>query len=96
MLPLDRASIRAASFRCAFSTGECTSILIDQYRSRLPGNGLLLFFGGDDFDQALPRARSIADRLEEQPHLNPNSVTMEFALRDPDGYFVMISALAAT
>ena len=60
-----------------------------------PGNGLLLFFRVDDFDMALKRARALGARLEEEPHLNPNTGTMEFALRDPDGYYVMISALSA-
>jgi catechol 2,3-dioxygenase-like lactoylglutathione lyase family enzyme len=58
-----------------------------------PGNGLLLFFRVDDFDQALPRARALETRLEEEPSLNPSTGTMEFALRDPDGYYVMVSAL---
>jgi hypothetical protein len=60
-----------------------------------PGNGLLLFFRVDDFDLALQRARSLPGRLEEEPHLNPNTGTMEFSLRDPDGYYVTISALSA-
>ena len=60
-----------------------------------PGNGLLLFFRVDDFDEALPRARALVDGLEEEPHVNPNTRTREFALRDPDGYYVMISALTA-
>jgi len=60
-----------------------------------PGNGLILFFRIDDFDAALARARALAARLEEEPNLNPNTGTMEFALRDPDGYYVMISALSA-
>jgi catechol 2,3-dioxygenase-like lactoylglutathione lyase family enzyme len=59
-----------------------------------PANGLLLFFRVDDFDMALPRARALVDRLEEEPQVNPNTGTMEFALRDPDGYYVMISALS--
>jgi len=58
-----------------------------------PGNGLLLFFRVDDFDAALPRARALVERLEEEPHLNPNTTTKEFSLRDPDGYYVTISAL---
>jgi catechol 2,3-dioxygenase-like lactoylglutathione lyase family enzyme len=60
-----------------------------------PGNGLLLFFRVDDFDEALTRARALVTRLEEEPHMNPNTGTKEFALRDPDGYYVMISELAA-
>jgi catechol 2,3-dioxygenase-like lactoylglutathione lyase family enzyme len=58
-----------------------------------PGNGLLLFFRVDDFDMALPRARGLVARLDEEPHRNPNTETMEFSLRDPDGYYVTISAL---
>ena len=60
-----------------------------------PGNGLLLFFRIDDFDEALLRARALGNELEEEPHVNPNTGTPEFALRDPDGYYVMISALDA-
>ena len=40
-----------------------------------PGNGLLLFFRVDDFDLALQRARSLVTRLEEEPHVNPNTQT---------------------
>ena len=58
-----------------------------------PGKGLLLFFRVDDFDAALPRARALVARFEEEPHRNPNTRTMEFSLRDPDGYYVTISAL---
>ena len=57
-----------------------------------PGNGLLLFFRVDDFESALQRARKLASKLDEEPHRNPNTGTMEFALRDPDGYHVMVSA----
>lgn len=60
-----------------------------------PGNGLLLFFRVDEFDETLKRARKLASRLEEEPHHNSHTGTMEFALRDPDGYYVMISALSA-
>ncbi|HET7609598.1 MAG TPA: VOC family protein [Gammaproteobacteria bacterium] len=58
-----------------------------------PGNGLLLFFRVDDFDEALARARGLVRRLEEEPGINPATGTREFALRDPDGYYVMVSAL---
>jgi catechol 2,3-dioxygenase-like lactoylglutathione lyase family enzyme len=60
-----------------------------------PGNGLLLFFRIDDFDLALPRARALAARFEEEPHVNPNTGTMELSLRDPDGYYVTLSAFSA-
>ena len=57
-----------------------------------PGNGLLLFFRVDDYDAALARARTLVDRFDEEPGLNEATGTLEFALRDPDGYYVMISA----
>jgi catechol 2,3-dioxygenase-like lactoylglutathione lyase family enzyme len=59
----------------------------------MAGNGLLLFFRVDDFEPALQRARALVPRLDEEPQLNPATGTNEFALRDPDGYHVMISAL---
>jgi catechol 2,3-dioxygenase-like lactoylglutathione lyase family enzyme len=52
-----------------------------------------LFFRVDDFDATLQRARTLVARFEEEPTVNENTGTMEFALRDPDGYYVMISAL---
>jgi catechol 2,3-dioxygenase-like lactoylglutathione lyase family enzyme len=58
-----------------------------------PGNGLLLFFRVDDFEPALQRARALVGRLQEEPNMNPGTGTQEFSLRDPDGYYVTISAL---
>jgi catechol 2,3-dioxygenase-like lactoylglutathione lyase family enzyme len=58
------------------------------------GNGLLLFLRVDNFDAALPKARSLCSQLGEEPHMNPNTGTMEFSLRDPDGYYVTISAMS--
>ncbi|HEX4333347.1 MAG TPA: VOC family protein [Usitatibacter sp.] len=57
-----------------------------------PGNGLLLFFRVDDYETVLAHARSLVPRFEEEPHLNAATKTMEFALRDLDGYYVTISA----
>jgi len=56
-----------------------------------PGNGLLLFFRVDDYETTLNRARALVDRFEEEPHVNPNTQTREFSVRDPDGYYVTIS-----
>jgi hypothetical protein len=58
------------------------------------GNGLLLFFRVDDYDLALQRARALIPNLEEEPHLNPATGTQEFSVRDPDGYYVSISAFS--
>lgn len=57
-----------------------------------PGNGLLLFFRVDDYDAALTRARTLVGRFDEEPHQNPHTGMPEFSLRDPDGYYVTISA----
>ena len=59
-----------------------------------PGNGLLLFFRVDDFDLALKRARILVTRFEDEPHVNPSTGTEEFSVRDPDGYYVFISAFS--
>ena len=60
-----------------------------------PGNGLLLFFRVDDFDMVLKRARALVSRFEEEPHVNPNTRTEEFSFRDPDGYYLTISAFSS-
>lgn len=62
-------------------------------RAAVPGNGLLLFLRVDDFDAALQRARGLVDALAVEPQVNEATGTREFALWDPDGYYVMISAL---
>jgi hypothetical protein len=56
-----------------------------------PGNGLLLYFR-EDCNAARERTRGLVNKLEEEPHVNPNTGTQEFSLRDPDGYFFSISA----
>ena len=60
-----------------------------------PGNGLILFFRVEGFSEAVARARSFVPKLSEEPHVNPATGTEEFALYDPDGYYVMVSASAA-
>lgn len=60
-----------------------------------PGNGLLLFFRVDDFETSLTKARALVAELEEEPNVNPSTGTAEFSLRDPDGYYITISALSA-
>jgi catechol 2,3-dioxygenase-like lactoylglutathione lyase family enzyme len=56
-----------------------------------PGNGLLLFFRVDNYETCLQQALALVDDLAEEPHVNPNTQTREFSLRDPDGYYVTIS-----
>lgn len=60
-----------------------------------PGNGFLVFFRVDNFDKALASARTLVTQLAEEPPINPAPGTMEFALRDPDGYYVMVNSWPA-
>ena len=78
---------------CLHEWGEHDHPSLTSPDNASPGNGLLLFFRVDDYDDTLNRARALVDHFEEEPHRNPNTQTMEFSLRDPDGYYVTISAL---
>lgn len=78
---------------CLHQWGAHDHPSLESAENATPGNGLLLFFRVDDFDGSLQNARALAARFEEEPNLNPSTETMEFSLRDPDGYYVTISAL---
>ncbi len=80
---------------CLHQWGEHDHPSLTSPEHATPGNGLLLFFRVDDFDAALQRARKLVARLDEEPHVNPGTETPEFSLRDPDGYYVTISALSS-
>lgn len=77
---------------CLHAWGEHDHPSLTSPERAEPGNGLLLFFRVDDFDHALAAARTLVARLDEEPAINPHTGTAEFALRDPDGYHVMVSA----
>ena len=79
---------------CLHAWGEHEHPPLMSPNTATPGNGLLLFFRVDDFDRAVERARALAGRFEEDPHVNPNTGTGEFSVRDPDGYYVTISAVS--
>ncbi len=81
---------------CLHAWGEHDHPSLTSRDCALPDNGLLLFFRVDDFDMALSRARALATGFEQGPDRNPNTGTMEFSLRDPDGYYVTISALSSS
>ena len=78
---------------CLHQWGDHKHPTLSSPHGAKPGNGLLLFFRVDDFDESLLRARTLVNQLEEEPNENPATGTREFALRDPDGYYVMVSAL---
>lgn len=80
---------------CLHAWGAHDHPSLESPTSATPGNGLLLFFRVDDFDAAVERARGLVGRLDEEPSINPGTGTREIALRDLDGYHVMLSELAA-
>ncbi|HNP19520.1 MAG TPA: VOC family protein [Fulvivirga sp.] len=56
-----------------------------------PGNGLILYFKMENLDEIRDNVKKMGYPVEEELHLNPNSTKMEFALRDPDGYYLTIT-----
>ena len=55
------------------------------------GNGLLFYYKTDNMTEILAKVKSMGYPLAEDLHTNPNSQKQEFALRDPDGYYWIIS-----
>ena len=56
-----------------------------------PGNGLILYIRTGNMDATRQNVEEIGIILEEDIHLNPNSLKKEFSLRDPDGYYLTIT-----
>jgi catechol 2,3-dioxygenase-like lactoylglutathione lyase family enzyme len=77
---------------CLHHWGEHEHPTLMSPDSTTPGNGLILLFRVDDFEAAVERARTLVERFEEEPRQNPNTGTMQFSVRDPDGYYVMINS----
>jgi catechol 2,3-dioxygenase-like lactoylglutathione lyase family enzyme len=55
------------------------------------GNGLLLWFVVDDFDEAWERARSLGAEIDEPPNRDNGTGMRAFVVRDPDGYYVAVN-----
>jgi hypothetical protein len=55
------------------------------------GNGLILYFRVDDLQKVWKTAQELNAVIEQPPHYNPNSEKEEFSLRDPDGYYIIVS-----
>lgn len=55
------------------------------------GNGLILYMRVKDLVNAWERAKELSAEIEEEIRLNPNSGKKEFALRDLDGYYLILS-----
>ena len=56
-----------------------------------PGNGLIFYFRTEKMDAIRQNLKEIDHAIEEEIHLNPNTKKMEFSVRDPDGYFWIIT-----
>jgi predicted enzyme related to lactoylglutathione lyase len=81
---------------CLHSWGDHEHPSLTSPDKAAPGNGLLLFFRVEDFQETLARARKLVAKLETEPKLNPSTGTVEFELRDLDGYCILVSDLKAT
>lgn len=57
----------------------------------IPGNGLILYFRTKNMEGIRENVEKIGYAIEKDIHLNPNSKKMEFSLRDPDGYYIIIT-----
>ena len=55
------------------------------------GNGLILYFRVDNLNEIWENAKRLNAIVEEQPNLNKKSGKREFAIRDLDNYYLLIS-----
>lgn len=55
------------------------------------GNGLILYFRTKKLDLIHQNAKENGATFEEAIRVNPNTNKREFSLRDPDGYYLIIS-----
>jgi len=56
-----------------------------------PGNGIILYFKTNRYKEIYQNVRGMGFEIEEELHKNLRSGKMEFSLRDPDGYFIIIT-----
>ncbi len=56
-----------------------------------PGNGLILYFRTQNMHKIYQNAINADCVIEEEIHINPNSLKREFSFRDLDGYFLTVS-----
>lgn len=60
--------------------------------SRPYGNGVVLWFETNEFDDAFQRAQTLPAEILEEPKVNTSANHREFWLRDPDGFVVVIAS----
>jgi hypothetical protein len=56
-----------------------------------PGNGLILYFRTNNMRAIRQNVENLGCAIEEEIHPNPNSSKQEFSLKDPDGYYLIVS-----
>ena len=56
-----------------------------------PGRGVLLYFYTEDAQAVFERACAMGADCLDEPHVNPNARSIEFTVRDPDGYPISVS-----
>jgi len=57
----------------------------------LIGNGLILYLRTENMEQIRQNVKKLDLEVEEEIHHNPNSQKKEFSLRDPNGYYLIIT-----
>lgn len=60
-------------------------------QSIIAGNGFMLYFRTENMEAIKKNLDKMGWIIEEEIHLNENSLRKEFAFRDPDGYFLTVS-----
>lgn len=55
------------------------------------GNGLILYYKTDSWEKVRENIEKLNHPVEEDIHINPNSTKKEFSIRDPDGYFLIVT-----
>ena len=56
-----------------------------------PGNGLIFYLRTENMNAIMQNFEKIGGSIEEDIHLNPNSLKKEFSFKDPDGYYWTIT-----
>ncbi|HBF20441.1 MAG: glyoxalase [Owenweeksia sp.] len=54
-------------------------------------NGLIIYLTVENLDAIWKKARRLKASIEKEPAISTNSHRKEFAVRDPDGYYLLIT-----
>jgi len=56
-----------------------------------PGNRLILYLRTDQMNEIRKTLEATNYSVEKEIHQNPNTLKLEFSVRDPDGYYWTIT-----